>query len=425
MLSLDQLRPCVVGLGYVGLPLATLLASKYPTVGFDHDARRIAQLQQGYDRTGEVDTQRLQAALQGNLQVSADEADIRQCNFYIVAVPTPVDDNNRPDLHPLLSASEVVGRVLSQGDVVVYESTVYPGVTEETCFPVLEHVSGLTLNQDFFGGYSPERVNPGDRSHPVESIRKVTSGSTPEAARLVDQVYNSILTGGTHLAPSIRVAEASKIIENTQRDVNIAFVNELAKIFAAMGIDTRDVLEAASTKWNFIPMQPGLVGGHCISVDPYYLIERSQLYGVLPRVIMNARRLNNSMGTYVANQTIRLMNLRGLMVKDARILIMGFTFKENCPDIRNTKVVDICRTFSSYTSNITILDPHADPEQVKHEYGLQVVHQLPAGSRFDAAVLAVAHDEFRKVDVRALVPEPGVVFDVKAFLPRQQVDARL
>ena len=331
----------------------------------------------------------------------------------------PVDDNNRPDLQPLIGASEVVGRVIGRGDVVVYESTVYPGVTEETCLPTVERVSGMKLNADFYGGYSPERINPGDKTHTVEKIKKVTSGSTPEAADLIDAMYNSVLQNGTHRAPSIKGAEASKIIENSQRDVNIAFVNELAKIFNAMGIDTRDVLDAAASKWNFIRMQPGLVGGHCISVDPYYLIERSQLYGVLPRVMSNARRLNNSMGTYVANQTIRQMNLKGVPVKNSRILILGFTFKENCPDTRNTKVIDIYHTLREYTSNITIYDPWVNSCKK-----LEVSNQMPEGP-FDAAILAVAHDCFRTLDLRRLVPAPGVIYDVKGVLPRNIIDARL
>ena len=420
MIAPDDIRICVVGLGYVGLPLARLFSTRYPTVGFDLNADRVAALMQGHDATREVDDSLLQEALQRHgFRCTTREDDIRSCNVYIVAVPTPVDDNNRPDLRPLVGASEVVGRVIGRGDIVVYESTVYPGVTEETCLPVVERVSGLTLNRDFYGGYSPERINPGDKSHPVERIRKVTSGSTPEAADFVDTLYNSILLNGTHKAPSIKVAEASKIIENSQRDVNIAFVNELAKIFNAMGIDTHDVLEAASSKWNFIPMQPGLVGGHCISVDPYYLIERSQLYGVLPRVMSNARRLNNSMGTYVANQTIRQMNLKGVPVKDSRILILGFTFKENCPDTRNTKVVDIYHTLREYTPHVTVYDPWVPQGRAD-----MVTDQLPAGP-FDAAILAVAHDSFRSLDLRALVPQPGVIYDVKGVLPREIIDSRL
>lgn len=428
MIALKDIKLCVVGLGYVGLPLARLFSTKYPTLGFDINKNRVDSLMGGHDATLEVDDALLQEAIRRyGFRCTSSEEEIRGCNVYIVAVPTPVDDNNRPDLTPLLSASEVVGRVIGEGDVVVYESTVYPGVTEETCLPVVERVSGLRLNDDFFGGYSPERINPGDKQHSVETIRKVTSGSTPEAAELIDSLYNSVLLNGTHRAPSIKVAEASKIIENTQRDVNIAFVNELAKIFNAMGIDTHDVLEAASSKWNFIKMQPGLVGGHCISVDPYYLIERSQLYGVLPRVMSNARRLNNSMGNYVANQTIRLMNLKGVRVKNSRILILGFTFKENCPDIRNTKVIDIYHTLNEYSSQICIYDPWVDAQRARHEYGVEVLTDATAlcGQTFDAAILAVAHDSFLTLDIRTFVPQPGVVFDVKGVLPREIIDSRL
>ena len=425
MIKLNDIKIGVVGLGYVGLPLARLFSTKFPTVGFDINSRRVDALMQGHDDTLEVEDDLLRDAIDNHsFRCTSSLDDIRDCNVYVVAVPTPVDDNNRPDLKPLIGASEVVGKVISHGDIVVYESTVYPGVTEETCLPVVEHVSGLRLNVDFYGGYSPERINPGDKAHRVETIKKVTSGSTPETALLVDALYNSVLKNGTHRAPSIKVAEASKIIENSQRDVNIAFVNELAKIFNAMGIDTHDVLEAAASKWNFIPMQPGLVGGHCISVDPYYLIERSQLYGVLPRVMSNARRLNNSMGAYVANQTIKQMNLKGVPVKDARILILGFTFKENCPDIRNTKVADIYHTLREYTAFITVFDPWANPERVRDEYGIEVTGTLPDGP-FDAAILAVAHTAFRGVDLRVLVPQPGVIYDVKGVVPRNVVDARL
>ena len=341
-MNLKETKIGVIGLGYVGLPLARLFSTKYPTVGFDMNQRRVDALMAGHDATLEVADDLLQEAIQKHGFVcTTDIEKIRDCNFYVVAVPTPVDENNRPDLTPLIGASQTVGKVISKGDVVVYESTVYPGVTEEECLPVVEKVSGLKFNVDFFAGYSPERINPGDKLHTVEKILKVTSGSTPEVADYVDAVYNSVLVNGTHKAPSIRVAEASKIIENSQRDVNIAFMNELAKIFNAMGIDTHDVIDAAATKWNFIKLSPGLVGGHCISVDPYYLIQKAQVYGVLPRVMSNARRLNDGMGAYVANQTIKCMNKKGVLVKDARILILGIPFKENCPDIRNPKVVDI------------------------------------------------------------------------------------
>ena len=418
----------VIGLGYVGLPLARLFSTQYPTVGFDLNQARVDALMAGHDATLEVDDTLLQEAIsQHGFRCTTRLDDIRDCNFYVVAVPTPVDENNRPDLRPLWGASETVGKVISKGDVVVYESTVYPGVTEEECLPVVERISGLTFNTDFFAGYSPERINPGDKQHTVEKIRKVTSGSTPEIADYVDAVYNSVLVNGTHKAPSIKVAEASKIIENSQRDVNIAFMNELAKIFNAMGIDTHDVIEAAASKWNFIKLSPGLVGGHCISVDPYYLIQKAQVYGVLPRVMSNARRLNDGMGAYVANQTVKCMNKKGVMVKDAKILILGVTFKENCPDIRNTKVVDIYHTLLEYTPNITIYDPWANSDHVLHEYGIPVHAQLSTlnSPLYDAVILAVAHKEFLELDVRNLVREGGVVYDVKGILPRDIVDGRL
>ena len=420
-----DIRIAVIGLGYVGLPLARLFSTKYPTVGYDMNSVRVEALMKGHDATLEVADELLQDAIKNHgFKCTTNLDDIRQCNFYVVAVPTPVDENNRPDLKPLWSASETVGKVISKGDVVVYESTVYPGVTEEECLPVVEKVSGLKFNVDFYAGYSPERINPGDKTHTVEKIKKVTSGSTPEIADLVDTVYNSVLVNGTHKAPSIKVAEASKIIENSQRDVNIAFMNELAKIFNAMGIDTHDVIEAASSKWNFIKLSPGLVGGHCISVDPYYLIQKAQVYGVLPRVMSNARRLNDGMGAYVANQTIKLMNKKGVMVKDAKILILGVTFKENCPDIRNTKIVDIYHTLREYTPNITIYDPWANPDHVKHEYGIEIKQSIDQ-AKYDAVILAVAHNEFLNMDIRSLVREGGVVYDVKGILPRNIIDGRL
>ena len=372
-----NVKICVIGLGYVGLPLARLFSTKYKTVGFDMNQARVDALMSGHDATLEVDDNLLQEAIQKNGFICTTNIDdIRDCNVYIVAVPTPVDENNRPDLKPLWGASDTVGKVISKGDIVIYESTVYPGVTEEECIPVVEKVSGLKFNVDFYAGYSPERINPGDKEHTVEKIKKVTSGSTPEIADIVDNLYNAVLINGTHKAPSIKVAEASKIIENSQRDVNIAFMNELAKIFNAMGIDTRDVIEAAASKWNFIKLSPGLVGGHCISVDPYYLIQKAQVYGVLPRVMYNARRLNDGMGDYVANQVIKCMNKKGIMVKDANVLLLGITFKENCPDIRNTKVVDIYHTLSEYTSNITVYDPWANPASVQHEYGINIINEL-------------------------------------------------
>lgn len=424
-MSMKDIKIAVIGLGYVGLPLARLFSTKYPTIGFDMNQSRVDALMSGHDATLEVADSLLQDAISNHgFRCTTNLEEIRGCNFYVVAVPTPVDENNRPDLKPLWGASETVGQVISKGDIVVYESTVYPGVTEEECLPVVERVSGLRFNEDFFAGYSPERINPGDKEHTVEKIRKVTSGSTPEIADIVDGVYNSVLVNGTHKAPSIRVAEASKIIENSQRDVNIAFMNELAKIFNAMGIDTHDVIEAASSKWNFIKLSPGLVGGHCISVDPYYLIQKAQVYGVLPRVMSSARRLNDGMGAYVAEQTIKCMNKKGVLVKDADILLLGITFKENCPDIRNTKIVDIYHTLSEYTTNITIYDPWADAAHVEHEYGLKVVNTLPEG-KFDAVILGVAHKAFLDLDVRSLLAPNGVVYDVKGVLPRDVVDARL
>ena len=380
----------------------------------------------GHDATLEVSDELLQDAINNHGFVcTSDLEKIKDCNFYVVAVPTPVDNNNNPDLRPLWGASETVGKVIARGDIVVYESTVYPGVTEEECLPVVEKVSGLKFNVDFFAGYSPERINPGDKEHTVEKIKKVTSGSTPEIADIVDGVYNSVLINGTHKAPSIKVAEASKIIENSQRDVNIAFMNELSKIFNAMGIDTNDVIEAAASKWNFIKLKPGLVGGHCISVDPYYLIQKAQVYGVLPRIMHSARRLNDGMGAYVAEQTIKCMNKKGVMVKDAKILILGITFKENCPDVRNTKIVDIYHTLEEYTKNITVFDPWANGDHVKHEYGLDIVNVLPAGEKYDAVILGVAHKEFLELDVKSLVKDGGVIYDVKGILPRDIVDGRL
>ena len=425
----DNIKIAVIGLGYVGLPLARLFSTKFQTIGFDMNPSRVDALMEGHDSTLEVSDDLLQEAIEKNGFVcTTDLEKIRDCNFYVVAVPTPVDENNRPDLKPLWGASETVGKVISKGDVVVYESTVYPGVTEEECLPVVERVSGLKFNVDFFAGYSPERINPGDKLHTVEKIKKVTSGSTPEIADLVDNVYNAVLINGTHKAPSIKVAEASKIIENSQRDVNIAFMNELAKIFNAMGIDTRDVIDAASSKWNFIKLSPGLVGGHCISVDPYYLIQKAQVYGVLPRVMSNARRLNDGMGAYVANETIKLMNKKGVMVKDANILILGITFKENCPDIRNTKIVDIYHTLKEYTNNITVFDPWADEENVKRHYNIDITtsEMLELEGKYDAVILAVAHKEFADVNVRKfLKTDNGVVYDVKGLLSRSLIDGRL
>lgn len=424
-MDINNVKIAVIGLGYVGLPLARLFSTKFETMGFDKNQSRVNALMEGHDATLEVPDELLQEAIRRNgFKCTTNLDDIRSCNFYVVAVPTPVDENNRPDLTPLLKASETVGQVIGKGDIVVYESTVYPGVTEEECLPVVEKVSGLKFNVDFFAGYSPERINPGDKEHTVEKIKKVTSGSTPEIADVVDGVYNSVLVNGTHKAPSMKVAEASKIIENSQRDVNIAFMNELAKIFNAMGIDTHDVIEAASSKWNFIKMSPGLVGGHCISVDPYYLIQKAQVYGVLPRIMHASRRLNDGMGAYVANQVIKCMNKKGVLVKDAKILILGITFKENCPDIRNTKVVDIYHTLAEYTHNITIYDPWANPDKVCAEYGVEVVNDAPK-DQFDAVILAVAHRQFLEINVEKWVRAGGVVYDVKGVLPRNIIDERL
>ena len=420
-----NIKIAVLGLGYVGLPLARLFSTKYETTGFDLNSKRCEDLMKGHDVTLEVADEVLQDAINNHGFIcTSNIEDIKDCNFYIVAVPTPVDSNNRPDLRPLLYASESVGKVISKGDIVVYESTVYPGVTEEECIPVIERTSNLKFNVDFFAGYSPERINPGDKEHTVEKIKKVTSGSTPEVAEIIDNVYNSVLINGTHKAPSIKVAEASKIIENSQRDVNIAFMNELAKIFNSMGIDTNDVIEAASTKWNFIKLKPGLVGGHCISVDPYYLIQKAQVYGVLPRILSEARRLNDGMGAYVANQTIKCMNKKGIMVKNAKILILGITFKENCPDLRNSKIVDIFSTLEEYTNNITVFDPWANIETVKREYGITITNECPI-DKFDAIILGVSHRQFLDIDILSLLKENGVVYDVKSILPRDIVDGRL
>ena len=426
---MNSIKICVIGLGYVGLPLARLFSTKYSTIGFDMNQSRVNELMAGHDATFEVSDELLQDAINSHgFKCTSDIEEIKDCNFYIVAVPTPVDINNRPDLKPLWGASETVGKVISKGDIVVYESTVYPGVTEEECIPVIEKISGLKFNADFFAGYSPERINPGDKEHTVEKIKKVTSGSTPEIADIVDEVYNSVLVNGTHKAPSIKVAEASKIIENSQRDVNIAFMNELAKVFNAMGIDTNDVIEAAASKWNFIKLKPGLVGGHCISVDPYYLIQKAQAYGVLPRLMFSARRLNDGMGDYIANQIIKLMNKKGIMVKDANILVLGFTFKENCPDVRNTKIMDMYQTLKEYTKNITVYDPWADAYKVMAEYGIDIITSSveKLKDKFDVVILGVAHKQFKELDVRKLlINECGVVYDVKGVLDRNIVDGRL
>lgn len=424
MNSLKDTKIAVIGLGYVGLPLARLFSTKYKTIGYDYNPARVKALMAGHDATLEVSDELLQTAIKNGFICTSDLDEIRECNFYVVAVPTPVDENHNPDLSPLISASEVVGKVISKGDVVVYESTVYPGVTEESCIPVVERVSGLRFNEDFFGGYSPERINPGDKQHTVEHIKKVTSGSTPEVGEYVNAVYSSVITAGTHLAPSIKVAEAAKVIENSQRDINIAFVNELAKIFNRMGIDTQDVLEVAQTKWNFLPFRPGLVGGHCIGVDPYYLAQCAMRYGYNPEIILAGRRMNDGMGEYVADQVVKLMLKRGIQVLNAKVLVLGFTFKENCPDVRNTKVIDIVKTLRSYNTNVTIYDPWANPEIVRREYGVEVTNQLPS-EKYDAVILAVAHKDFEKLSVRDLTTDKGVVYDVKGFLKSDECDAKL
>lgn len=413
----------VIGLGYVGLPLARLFATQYPTIGFDINTNRIQQLNKGIDQTLEVDNDALKAVLKplNNHEVglfnSCDIMDLQKANIYIITVPTPVDKHNRPDLTPLCKASETVGKVLKKGDIVIYESTVYPGATEEECIPVLETVSGLKFNQDFFAGYSPERINPGDKEHTVEKILKVTSGSTSEIGKVVDDLYKSVITAGTHLAPSIKVAEAAKVIENAQRDINIAFVNELAKIFNILEIDTHAVLEAASTKWNFLPFKPGLVGGHCIGVDPYYLAQKAQEHGYHPEIILAGRRLNDSMGGYVASQVVKCMIKKGIKVNGANILMLGVTFKENCPDVRNTKIVDVVRALEDYGLNVTIYDPWANPTEVKHEYGLECHSELTDHAKvFDAIVLGVAHKEFLDLDLDNLKAENAIVYDVKGIL---------
>lgn len=419
-----ETKICVIGLGYVGLPLARLFSTKYKTIGFDMNPKRVEALMAGHDATLEVSDELLQSAIANGFRCTANIEDIRDCNFYVVAVPTPVDENNTPDLTPLYGASTTVGKVISKGDIVVYESTVYPGVTEDECIPVVEKVSGLKFNVDFFAGYSPERINPGDKLHTVEKIKKVTSGSTPEIGRIVNEIYASVITAGTHLAPTMKVAEAAKVIENSQRDINIAFVNELSKIFAKMGIDTHDVLEAASTKWNFLPFKPGLVGGHCIGVDPYYLAQCAQRHGYNPEIILAGRRMNDGMGEYVANEVVKLMLKKGIQVLNSNILLLGFTFKENCPDVRNTKVIDIYRTLQEYNVNITVYDPWANPDIAKCEYGIDIVNELPT-AKFDSAIMAVAHNEFSELNIDSLLKERHVIYDVKGFMTKDLVDGRL
>lgn len=422
---MKKTKICVIGLGYVGLPLARLFSTKYNTIGFDRNVERCEKLMAGHDVTLEVSDELLQDAIRNHGFVcTADIEQIRDCNFYVVAVPTPVDKNNNPDLIPLYEASTTVGKVISKGDIVIYESTVYPGVTEDECIPIVEKTSGLRFNVDFFAGYSPERINPGDKQHTVEYIKKVTSGSTPEAASYINEIYSSVITAGTHLAPTIKVAEAAKVIENSQRDINIAFVNELSHIFAKMGIDTLDVLEAAGTKWNFLPFRPGLVGGHCIGVDPYYLAQCAERYGYNPEIILAGRRMNDSMGEYVATETIKHMLKKGIQVLNSEILILGFTFKENCPDVRNTKVIDIYRTLYDYNISVTVYDPWANPSMAKYEYGIDVVNELPM-QKFDAVIAAVAHKKFESLDILSVLREKHVIFDVKCMFDRNIIDARL
>jgi len=420
----------VIGLGYVGLPLARLFATKYPVIGFDINEHRIKELQSGKDSTLEVEDAVLKKVLSQTSQMetglfcSNQLNDITDCNYYVVTVPTPVDSTNRPVLTPLYKSSETVGKVLKKGDIVIYESTVYPGVTEEECVPVLEKISGLKFNVDFYVGYSPERINPGDKEHTVEKILKVTSGSTPEIGRKVDDLYKSVIIAGTHLAPSIKVAEAAKVIENSQRDINIAFVNELAKIFNLMDIDTHAVLEAAGTKWNFLPFKPGLVGGHCIGVDPYYLAQRAQTFGYHPEIILAGRRLNDSMGQYVASEVIKLMVQSDIKIKNSKILVLGITFKENCPDVRNTKAVDVINNLKSYGTQVTVFDPWASPEEVMHEYSLETIAKLSTDEKYDAVVLTVAHKDYLDLDLHGLLTPDGILYDVKGIL-KGKIDGRL
>lgn len=429
---MQKIRIAVIGLGYVGLPLARLFATKYAVVGFDTKQERVEKLKAGIDETLEVKSDLLKSVLSAGvpgedetgLYCSCELDDLKNCNFYIVTVPTPVDKYNRPDLTPLVKASQTVGKVIKKGDIVVYESTVYPGATEHDCIPVIERTSGLVFNLDFYAGYSPERINPGDKEHTVEKILKVTSGSTPETGEIVNQVYASVIIAGTHLAPSIQVAEAAKVIENSQRDINIAFVNELARIFNLMNIDTSAVLEAAATKWNFLPFKPGLVGGHCIGVDPYYLAQKAQEFGYHPEIILAGRRMNDGMGDYVAKQVLKCMIKKGQSIKDARVLVLGITFKENCPDVRNTKVIDIIRTLQEFEMQVDSYDPWASITEVEKEYGVKMKLELPE-QYYDAVILAVAHDKFKMLNIRSFCNLNGVIYDVKGVLDKESVDGRL
>lgn len=426
---MNKIKIAIVGLGYVGLPLARLFATKYPVVGFDINTLRIAELMKGHDSTLEVADEVLKKVLnndknrQNGLTCSDNVEDIADCNYYIVTVPTPVDSTNRPILTPLYKASETVAKVLKKGDIVIYESTVYPGVTEDECVPILEKFSNLKFNTDFYAGYSPERINPGDKEHTVEKILKVTSGSTPEVGKKVNELYASVITAGTHLAPSIKVAEAAKVIENSQRDINIAFVNELAKIFNLMDIDTHQVLEAAGTKWNFLPFKPGLVGGHCIGVDPYYLAQKAQEFGYHPEIILAGRRMNDTMGKYVSSEVIKLMVQKDIKIKGSSILVLGITFKENCPDVRNTKAIDVISNLKKYGTEVTIYDPWASPDEVREEYGLEVIKTINHG-RYDAIVLTVAHREYFNLNLRNLLKDNGIIYDVKGVLS-DKIDGRL
>lgn len=424
-MSLFEKRVAVIGLGYVGLPLAVEFGRKYNTVGFDINGHRVSELNRFVDSTLEVDNEYLKETLNSGLfKVSQQVSDLQNCNVFIITVPTPTDKNNRPVLTPLIKASETVGSVLKAGDIVIYESTVYPGVTEDECVPVLERVSNLKFNEDFFVGYSPERINPGDKQHTITKILKVTSGSTPEAAETIDQLYNSIITAGTFRASSIKVAEAAKVIENSQRDINIAFVNELSMIFTLIGINTNEVLEAAGTKWNFLKFKPGLVGGHCIGVDPYYLAQKAQEVGYHPEIILAGRRLNDQMGKYVATETIKLMIRKDIQVKGSSILVLGFTFKENCPDVRNTKVIDIIRELESYHVNFVVVDPWAKPSDVRKEYHIEISQSIPE-QKFDAIILAVGHNEFSDIDIRSMLKDNSVLYDVKGLLPKDLIDGGL
>lgn len=432
-----KIKIAVIGLGYVGLPLARLFATKYPVVGFDINKTRIDEIKNGNDSTLEIRSEVLSSVLVNTnpatntnnfvagLFCSNEIEEIRDCNFYIVTVPTPVDRNNRPDLTPLIKASETVGKVISRNDIVIYESTVYPGATEEDCIPVIEKISGLRYNVDFFAGYSPERINPGDKEHTVEKIKKVTSGSTPESAKLIDSVYRSVIVAGTHLAPSIKVAEAAKVIENSQRDINIAFVNELSKIFNLMKIDTHSVLEAACTKWNFLNFRPGLVGGHCIGVDPFYLAQKAQEYGYNPEIILAGRRLNDSMGKHVASEVIKLMIKKSTAIKGAKVLMLGITFKENCPDIRNTKAIDIYKELKEYGVDVDVFDPWVNPMEVWHEYNIATLTKYPESNGYNAIILVVAHNEFLKINLEDHKRKDCIIYDVKGLLDSKYVDARL